>query len=125
MERFVFDSFLGAGGSAQVWRVFDNRTQDFVALKIGNSKWISHEYRVHRRLNHQHIVPLIDQAEIDALQFTYNQQQYGAFAMPVETTDLEATMRVGQIFEICIISNAFFIVFFLLHRIIMFRNAWR
>ena len=97
LGRFVFDSFLGAGGSASVWRVYDSKTNGFVALKIGKPKWISDEFRVHRTLHHKHIVPLIDQSDTEALHFTYNNVQYGGFAMPVETTDLDVSLRVRSL----------------------------
>ena len=74
-DRYEVQSELGAGGMATVYRAVDLRHQRDVAIKVlhpelgaalGGDRFLS-EIRTTARLQHPHILPLLDSGEADGL----------------------------------------------------------
>src|SRR5687768_1089230 len=74
-DRYEVQSELGAGGMATVYRAVDLRHQRDVAIKVlhpelgaalGGERFLS-EIRTTARLQHPHILPLLDSGEVDGL----------------------------------------------------------
>ncbi|CAK71356.1 unnamed protein product (macronuclear) [Paramecium tetraurelia] len=115
-ERYQVLSLLGKGGFSEVYKAYDLQELREVACKIHqlNSNWSDHakqnyirhairENRVHKELNHPHIVKLYDSVEIDKSSFctvlelcdgpdlAYYIKKYKCFP------EKEAKLLVGQI----------------------------
>ena len=72
-DRYQIESEIGSGGMATVYLAHDVKHDSKVALKvlkpelaavIGTDRFLS-EIRVAARLNHPHILPLLDSGEAD------------------------------------------------------------
>ncbi|CAD8134619.1 unnamed protein product [Paramecium octaurelia] len=115
-ERYQVLSLLGKGGFSEVYKAYDLQELREVACKIHqlNSNWSDHakqnyirhairENRVHKELNHPHIVKLYDSVEIDKSSFctvlelcdgpdlAYYIKKYKCFP------EKEAKLLIGQI----------------------------
>ncbi|CAD8045824.1 unnamed protein product [Paramecium primaurelia] len=115
-ERYQVLSLLGKGGFSEVYKAYDLQELREVACKIHqlNSNWSDHakqnyirhairENRVHKELNHLHIVKLYDSVEIDKSSFctvlelcdgpdlSYYIKKYKCFP------EKEAKLLIGQI----------------------------
>ena len=99
-DRFVLEAILGAGGFAQVWRAWDRRREQFVALKILHGQYLSDATRVRRflagarkqsRLSHPHVVQVLEPELKDESGWLF-------FAMElVEGTDLRSAVLADAI----------------------------
>lgn len=76
-DRYEVQSELGAGGMATVYRAVDLKHQRDVAIKVlhpelgaalGSERFLS-EIRTTARLQHPHVLPLLDSGEADGLLF--------------------------------------------------------
>jgi serine/threonine protein kinase len=76
--RYSIQRMLGAGGMATVWLAHDERHDRPVALKVlnehisaavGADRFLE-EIRITARLNHPHVVPLLDSGKADGLLFS-------------------------------------------------------
>ena len=74
-DRYRFDRELGAGGMATVYLAHDLKHQRDAAIKVlhselgaalGGERFLS-EIRTTARLQHPHILPLLDSGEADGL----------------------------------------------------------
>src|SRR5688500_932767 len=92
-DRYEVQSELGAGGMATVYRAVDLRHQRDVAIKVlhpelgaalGGERFLS-EIRTTARLQHPHILPLLDSGEADGLLY---------YVMPLVTGETLRTRLV-------------------------------
>lgn len=74
-DRYEVQRELGAGGMATVYRAIDVKHQRDVAIKVlhpdlgaarGSERFLS-EIRTTARLQHPHVLPLLDSGEADGL----------------------------------------------------------
>ncbi|QDU65901.1 bifunctional serine/threonine-protein kinase/formylglycine-generating enzyme family protein [Engelhardtia mirabilis] len=99
-DRYALEEVIGSGGFAQVWRAWDRRRSQFVALKVLHGQHASDKSRVRRflsgarkqqRLNHPNIVRVLDIEPDDESGWVF-------FAMElIEGTDLKAAVTEGTV----------------------------
>ena len=103
--RYSYSSVLGLGGMGRVLRVFDERLQRFVALKVilkelsrqpsSVSRFIS-EAQVCAQLQHPNIIPVYDMGEFEDGRQFFTMKEVHGLTLGQVIEQVHSTVRGGQ-----------------------------